>query len=308
MTPPKKLEPGNPNDDYPVNDMNSPNFNVGGVRRTLPAEKQLEQLTSYLDATYELPDFTPPWKGGDGDPDPADRYTALLPDRITHAAMLMLGSAVDHAMPGVAYAQGVETQDVPEINARVFKPSEPTGRWAVSLHSGGWWRGSGPSLEHQWRPEVAAAAELSGTTIVDVDYPLAPQAPVPEMVQAIRSAIDWIRSENPTSITAWGYSSGGALAAMMRNDVDALVLTFPDLASVEKLPDDISQNASLGDPQDWGRTLVQIAAQDDIAPRPTGIDDIPSVQVKEYVSTHRVSTPEVARQRVHDVAEFLRSV
>jgi hypothetical protein len=30
--------------------------------------------------------------------------------------------------------------------------------------------------------------------------------------------------------------------------------------------------------------------------------------VTEYVSEHRVSTPKVARQRVMDVAEFLKSV
>ena len=41
-------------------------FQVGGVDREMPAEDQLEQLYSYLDAHYETPDFTPPWKGGAG--------------------------------------------------------------------------------------------------------------------------------------------------------------------------------------------------------------------------------------------------
>ena len=54
-----------------INEQGDPNFNVGGVKREMPPELQLEQLASYIHATYE-----------DG---PA--YLALLPDRITHAAM-----------------------------------------------------------------------------------------------------------------------------------------------------------------------------------------------------------------------------
>ena len=107
MTPPSQLTPGQPDDDYPLNDQASEDFNVGGVKRLLPPEQQLEQLVSYLDVTYPRPDFRPPWQGGEGDPDPADRYVALLPDRITHAAMMMLGTAVDHTSPGVADRKSV---------------------------------------------------------------------------------------------------------------------------------------------------------------------------------------------------------
>ncbi|WP_204337950.1 hypothetical protein, partial [Rhizobium ruizarguesonis] len=89
-----KLEQGSLDDDYPINDQSNPDFNVGGVKRTLPDELQLEQIVSYMDATYPRP----------SDAGELDRYLALLPDRLTHAAMLMLGSAVDHAMPGVAFA------------------------------------------------------------------------------------------------------------------------------------------------------------------------------------------------------------
>lgn len=123
-------------------------FQVGGVDRQLSAEEQLDQLASYIDAHYALPDFTPPWRGGAGNPDPADNYIARLPDRITHTAMLMLGSGLDHSMPGVVWAEGVEVEEVPEVGGRLFTPSEPTGAWAISFHSGGWWRGSGLSLIH----------------------------------------------------------------------------------------------------------------------------------------------------------------
>lgn len=303
MTPPPKLEQGSPDDDYPLNDMASADFNVGGVRRTLPSEQQLEQLVSYLDSTYPVPDLTPPWAGGDGDPGPGDRYSAKLPDRITHAAMLMLGTAVDHAMPGVAFARGVDTEEVP--GGLVLRPSVSTGRWALSFHSGGWWRGSGEALDYQWRPEVAAAAELSGTTILDLDYPLLPGASLAEVNAEVARALDWIRAQGAPSVTAWGYSSGAALAAMQASRVDALVLTFPDLDSVTRLPESLSAGLSVPADSGWPRSLVQIALRDEVAARPSTSDE---TLVKEYVSTHRISTPEVARQRIRDVAEFLGSV
>ena len=278
-------------------------FRVGGVEREMPAEEQLEQLYSYIDAHYDLPDFTPPWRGGSGDPDPADNYIARLPDRITHAAMLMLGSGLDHSMPGVVWAEGIEVSEVPEVAGRLFTPSEPTGAWAVSFHSGGWWRGSGNALEIAWRPEVAAAAQRSGTVILDLDYPLAPQSTLADMNDTVRKAVGIAKHHNATSITGWGYSSGAALAALNASLFDALVLTFPDLDSVAGLPEDIRGAAVVPEPAAWPPSLVQIALQDEIAGRPGTGDH----EVREYVSRHRVSTPEVARQRIADVAEFLRA-
>lgn len=187
-------------------------FEVGGKDRQLSEEEQLEQLGSYIDAHYPVPDFTPPWAGGAGDPDPADRYIAHLPDRTTHTAMIMLGSGLDHSMPGVAFIGGVSVDDVPEVGGAIFHPSNPTGRWAVSFHSGGWWRGSGDALEFQWRPEVAAAAELSGTTILDLDYPLAPGHNLHDMNEVVGKAVGYARHHNPVSITGWGYSSGAAVS------------------------------------------------------------------------------------------------
>lgn len=280
-------------------------FEVGGKDRQLSEEEQLEQLGSYIDAHYPVPDFTPPWAGGAGDPDPADRYIAYLPDRTTHTAMIMLGSGLDHSMPGVAFIGGVSVDDVPEVGGAIFHPSNPTGRWAVSFHSGGWWRGSGDALEFQWRPEVAAAAELSGTTILDLDYPLAPGHNLHDMNEVVGKAVGYARHHNPVSITGWGYSSGAALAAINASLFDALVLTFPDLGSVEKLPAEIRGDAVVPAAAAWPTTFVQIAAQDEIAERPEELGD---ATVKEYVSRHRISTPKVAREKITDVAEFLKTV
>ena len=175
-------------------------WNIGGTDRQLSPEQQLEQLSSYMEVHYPLPDFRPPWAGG-GSPE-ADRYCALLPDRIVQASMMVLGSAVDHSLPGTAFTEGVSVEDS-EVGA-IFVPSEPNGRWAVSLHSGGWWRGDGTALEMQWRPEVAAAAQLSGTTIIDVDYPLAPEHTVAEMVRSVKAAVDYAYSHDAERVTVWG--------------------------------------------------------------------------------------------------------
>ncbi|MDO5032580.1 alpha/beta hydrolase [Corynebacterium sp.] len=258
----------------------------------LTQEEQLEHLASYLNAHYPLPDFRPPWKGG-GSPD-ADRYCALLPDRIVQASMLLLGTAVDHSLPGTAFTEGISVED--SVYGALFVPSEPSGRFAVSLHSGGWWRGSGQALEMQWRPEVAAAAQLSGTTILDVDYPLAPEHTVAQMVEFTQAAVDSLAGP----VTVWGYSSGAALASLVR--ADALLLTFPDFGALEALPEEIRGGCVI--PQDFPRTLVQTAAQDEVAARV----EIPGAETAEYVSTHRISTPEVARQRIRDTAAFLASV
>ncbi|MER0081618.1 alpha/beta hydrolase [Corynebacterium sp. KPL2861] len=269
-------------------------WHIGGQDRQMSEEEQLEQLVSYIDAHYETPDFRPPWAGG-GSPE-ADQYCALLPDRITHAAMMVLGTGVNHALPGTAFTDGIAVEPA-EVGV-IFRPSEPTGRWAVSLHSGGWWRGDGKALEMQWRPEVAAAAQLSGTTIIDVDYPLAPEHTVKDMVAAVNRAIDYAREQGASHVTTWGYSSGGALAALA--PADALLLTFPDFGALANLPEDYRVGYEL--PTQFPETFVQTATEDEIADRV----HIPQAKERDYVSTHRVSTPAVARQRVQDAAEFLR--
>lgn len=273
-------------------------WNIGGTDRQLSPEEQLEQLFSYMEVHYPLPDFRPPWAGG-GSPE-ADRYCALLPDRIVQASMMVLGSAVDHSLPGTAFTEGVSVEDS-EVGA-IFVPSEPNGRWAVSLHSGGWWRGDGKALEMQWRPEVAAAAQLSGTTIIDVDYPLAPEHTVAEMVRSVKAAVDYAYSHDAERVTVWGYSSGGALAALV--PADALLLTFPDFGALAKLPEEIRGEYVLDVeklPGLYSDILVQTATQDEIAERV----EILGAQTAEYVSMHRMSTPAVARQRIRDSAEFL---
>ena len=71
-------------------------FHVGGQDRNLSEAEQLEQLSWYINEHHPMPTA------------PADKDASLarLPDRPTHAAIPMLGAAVDPTMPGAASTQG----------------------------------------------------------------------------------------------------------------------------------------------------------------------------------------------------------
>lgn len=295
-----------------ANDADNHPWHIGGYDHVMSQEDQLEQLYSHLEAHFPLPDFTPPWKGGSGDPTAADNYSAKLMDRITQSSMMLLGSAVDHAMPGVAFTDGIDVS-YPGEGLAQFTPAEKTSTtWIVSFHSGGWWRGSGVALEIQWQPEVAAVANLAGVVAVDVDYPLAPQHTVADMVAAGRAAISYARAQGAEKIVLWGYSSGAALAALLVDDtVDALMLTYPDFAALDGLPADIRGAAALPESTTWPKTYLQIATHDEVvdeAQTRAVTADAEDITTAEYVSRHRISTPEVARSRVRDIAEFIKGL
>ena len=261
--PDQPLPPGAPDGAYPINEQHGREFQVGGVERTLPAELQLEQLVSYLDATYDRA---------------SAQYLALLPDRITHAAMLMLGSAVDHAMPGVAFP-GEVTASPHELGA-LFTPSAPSGVWGISLYDA-------PSTvataqEHAWRPEVAGVAELSGVTILDLDVPA-----------GSADAVAFARSQGASAVAVWAFGSG---AACVPAGADAYVFTFPTTPPSSTVPGSTVPDSTVP-------VLVQVANRDEVA---TTFDQstLPG-QVIEYHSTHYIATPEESRRRVRDVADFI---
>ncbi len=122
------------------------------------------------------------------------------------------------------------------------------------------------------------------------------------------TTVGYARHHNATSIAGWGYSSGAALAALNAKLFDALILTFPDLASVGKLPEEIRGSVQLGEATEWPSTFVQIATHDEVAARPEGLDGLDHVTTRDYVARHRISTPKIARERIKDVAEFLKTV
>ena len=187
------LAQGSPDDDYPLNEQSDPAFNVGGVKRTLPDDLQLEQILSYMEATYPRP----------SEEEDVDRYLALLPDRLTHAAMLMLGSAVDHTMPAVAYAGDVQVEDT-EFGT-LLRPSQVRGTWVVAYAD------LGPrAREFAWQPELAAAAELAGAVILDVNSR-----------DGMEPAISYAREQGAREVVAWLHRT------FFDTSADRAVYSFP---------------------------------------------------------------------------------
>ena len=280
-----ELKQGKLDDAYPINHQGSDDFQVGGAERSLPDELQLEQLVSYLEATYDTQ---------------AEQFLALLPDRITHASMLMLGSAVDHTMPGVAFL-GAVAVSAHELGA-VFTPSAPTGAWAVSCYLG-----PRNAREHAWRPEVAGAVELSGTTILDVDLGAAGSGAVGDgsPTSLVAAAINYAREQGASSVAVWAF--GDAAKLIGDTAADAVVLTYP---------------TALPGPAASGkvRALVQVATRDEVAPAGLATEAAANTkaaggpagsvtpQVISYHSTHYIATPAESRRRVRDVAEFLSTL
>ncbi|GAA1181375.1 hypothetical protein CGLAUT_00430 [Corynebacterium glaucum] len=237
----------------PINEQLSDDFHVGGRDREMPPELQLEQLVSYIEATY--------------DPS-SEQYLALLPDRITHAAMLMLGSGIDQSMPGVAFPGGVEVRQV-ELGT-LFVPSSPTATWGISLYDG-----PSNAKNNSWRPEVAGVAELSGATMLDVNN-----------LADAEAAVEFARAEGAKRIAVWAF---GAAAESIPPDADVHVLTFPTV-----VPDSSTKAVS----------FLQVALKDEVVAR---VQPPRRAQVVAYHSTHYIATPAESRRRVRDVAEFLAS-
>ena len=110
----------------------------------------------------------------------------------------------------------------------------------------------------------------------------------------------------------WGYSSGAALATLLADEsIDALVLTYPDFAALDGLPEEIRSDTVLPDSRSWPKTYLQIATHDEVvdgAHARTVAQGAEDLTIAEYVSRHRISTPEVARKRVQDIAEFISKI
>ena len=212
-------------------------FQIGGHERDMPETERLAQLASFIDAHYDKP------AGWEAEAELSvatlsvaaeqseqqfeeqraelENYLARLPDRITHAAMIMLGSAVDHSLPVTAFAGNVGTRD--DEFGRWYIPENPHGV-AVAV-VGGWWY-AGAAREMSWEPEIAGLAGVSGRQILSVHFPLQPEATVEQARAFVRQALESARGDG--EIVAWGKWAGADLLLDNAELVDAaLAVTFP---------------------------------------------------------------------------------
>ena len=203
-------------------------FQIGGHERDMPETERLAQLASFIDAHYDKPAG---WEAEAKQVEAAEQlveqraelenYLARLPDRITHAAMIMLGSAVDHSLPVTAFAGNVETRD--DEFGRWYIPENPHGVAVAGV--GGWWY-AGAAREMSWEPEIAGLAGASGRQILSVHFPLQPEATVEQARAFVRQAVESARGDG--EIVAWGKWAGADLLLDNAELVEAaLAVTFP---------------------------------------------------------------------------------
>ncbi|KZO97088.1 alpha/beta-hydrolase [Calocera viscosa TUFC12733] len=112
--------------------------------------------------------------------------------------------------------------DLP-IKADIYLPSSPTALPAPILV---WWHGAGliQSLRAWNVPHLIRAVDKYGLAVVGLDYRLAPQASLPEILEDMRDGVKWVREElprllgprkvDPTRLATSGYSAGGYLCLL----------------------------------------------------------------------------------------------
>ena len=100
---------------------------------------------------------------------------------------------------------------------RVYPAPEPNGTGLVWAHGGGFLFGDIDMPESDW---VARQLASRGTTVVSVDYRLAPEHPFPAAVEDSIAALEWVAANAdalglaPARLAVGGDSAGGALAAV----------------------------------------------------------------------------------------------
>ena len=114
-----------------------------------------------------------------------------------------------------------------QLRADVYEPAGAGPHAAVLLvHGGAWTAGNKDQLDF-----IARFLAGHGYAVVAINYRLAPKAKFPAQLEDCRDALRWMRQHaaeyhiDPTRLAAWGYSSGGQLAAL-------LGVTTPGLAAV----------------------------------------------------------------------------
>lgn len=304
----------------------------------------------------------------------ANRRVARQDDAVVHASMLVLGAGVNHTLPFTLYRRpgtswrqvsiavpaepawavdalaradgGEDPMPAPKgspagvnprssVSATIYVPEEPTGAVVVAAHGGGWWMGDGDVRDNCFGPDCAALAERSGAVVVDVDYRLSPEHPLPAAVADLDAAVKWVRANagdlavDPASIVLWGVSSGGhaaALAVLTGTEVASLALTMPALdqrdlgrdvtplmfgAPVD--PGTAAVSPVLADVSGIASVHVQTASADGVVRG--GAEFAEAVRAAggrgecvEFLATHMVTAPAERRRRITDLARHVIEV
>ena len=120
-------------------------------------------------------------------------------------------TAANLAGPGEPVSE-VRDELIAGVPVRIYRPEGARGV-TVYAHGGGWAVGSVQTYDTLCR----ALANRSGSTVVSVDYTLAPDVQHPVQLEQVASVLDWVRTDAGPApgepIAVAGDSAGGFLAA-----------------------------------------------------------------------------------------------
>lgn len=99
---------------------------------------------------------------------------------------------------------------VRDVPARIYRPVDDWRGWLVWVHGGSWTRGSVAG----WHEVCADLARLTGSTVISVDYRLAPRHPHPAALEDVLTVLDWVTAQaSDDEVSVGGDSAGGTIAA-----------------------------------------------------------------------------------------------
>lgn len=314
-------------------------------------EDRLEQLLNYLSDHVEgnssLSVGTPWGKTPEEVAElrrEANTRGARMPDTIVHSSMLVLGSGANHTLPYIAYAKGkVRNRDevIDDVPVRIFTPTNPTGAVVIAAHGGSFWMGNGELRDNSFSPTCGALAERSGAVVVDVDYRLAPEHPMPAAAKDIATVVNAISSgaldlssdlggSFVEPLIVFGNSSGGNAAvnslSFIRDDIDVALLLDKPAVDLRGAPggmlreifgtedsSDPMVSPVLADVPGGLRVHVQSALKEDVVLPPDAfVEKVEqaggTVSRSFFMSTHLVATPTVQREQITDSARFILEV
>lgn len=313
-------------------------------------EGKLNQLIAYLEehvSAYGFMGVPVPWEGTPAEVAEARREVnaraARMPDAIVHASMLVLGSAVNHTLPFVAYGMGnVDAVDqvIGGVPCTVMIPKNPTGAVVVGAHGGAWWMGDGDCRTNSFGPDAAALAARSGAIVIDVDYRLAPEYKMPaaaEDIAAVAKAVFDGSADLKLSggglkapLVLWGISSGGhscvAAIDLIPADLPVALLLNAPAVDARQAPEAMLRGAFGDAPADSKlvspaihpvtrklRVHVQQNTKDGVvAPADEYLARVREAggeaSSSSFLATHSVATPTVQRERITDAARFILEV
>ncbi|KAB3521058.1 hypothetical protein GC425_07505 [Corynebacterium sp. zg254] len=289
----------------------------------LTAHQQIAQLNDYFEDNY--PEVFTALTQDEGAPyrdagmavpaelvESTERQWARAVDLISHSSLLVLGAGLDHRMPHNAFisagqvsadAQPSFATDLPEgVSATAIRPANPDGSVAISLHGGPGWFGDGESHDLFWLPLFASVAAQSGTTIVDLTYPLPGYGAWDATQAAVAGAWDVVRQAFPgEKVGVVAFGSGLIAAAQVLEQADFL------LAMTPRIPEGFQVDLT-GVP-----TLVTVADSDSRGTsakvcRQWAEKSGASLTYQEWPSEHIIAAPSVWRERVTAAGQWLKDL